>query len=78
MCNLAPTPPFLEQAPREYPAAPGERRRSQGKAQDQKQRQRQGEGDGAADGSMLALNNKSSELSRKLTAMGDELVRKAL
>ncbi|PIU11873.1 hypothetical protein [Methylobacterium sp. CG08_land_8_20_14_0_20_71_15] len=30
------------------------------------------------DGSMLALNNKSSELSRKLTAMGDELVRKAL
>ncbi len=30
------------------------------------------------DGSMLALNNKSSELSRKLTAMGDELVKKAL
>ncbi len=30
------------------------------------------------DGSMLAINNKSSELSQKLTAMGDELVKKAL
>ncbi len=30
------------------------------------------------DGSMLAVNNKTSELSRKLTAMGDELVKKAL
>ncbi len=30
------------------------------------------------DGSMLALNNKSSELSQKLTAMGDELVKRAL
>jgi hypothetical protein len=30
------------------------------------------------DGSMLAINNKSSELSQKLTAMGNELVKKAL
>ena len=30
------------------------------------------------DGSMLALNNKTSELSQKLTAMGNELVKKAL
>ena len=30
------------------------------------------------DGSMLDINNKSSELSQKLTAMGDELVKKAL
>jgi len=30
------------------------------------------------DGSMLAVNNKTSELSQKLTAMGDELVKRAL
>ena len=30
------------------------------------------------DGSMLALNNKSSELSQKLTSMADELVKRAL
>lgn len=30
------------------------------------------------DGSMLAINNKSSELSTRLTGMADELLRKAL
>lgn len=30
------------------------------------------------DGSMLAVNNKSSQLSEKLTAMADEMVRKSL
>ena len=30
------------------------------------------------DGSMLAINNKTSELSQKLTSMADELVKRAL
>jgi hypothetical protein len=30
------------------------------------------------DGSMLALSNKTSDLSRKLTSMGEELVKRAL